>query len=92
MKRSLIIAVLFALAAVAWILSGVLGSGAEEPNIEKRPAALAEDRAPAQVRVRQQTALPHTTHLLLRGQTQAERSTVLRAETFGRVVEVLVRD
>lgn len=92
MKRSLIIAALFGLGAVAWILSGVIGSGAQEPEVTKKPASLAEDSAPAQVRVRQQTALPHTTHLLLRGQTEAERSIVLRAETFGRVVEVLADD
>ena len=91
MKRSLIIAFIFAAAAVAWILSGVIGS-AQQPEVEKKPAKLAEERAPADVRVRQQTALPHTTHLLLRGQTEAERSVNLRAETFGRVVEVLAEE
>ena len=91
MKRSLIIAVLFAVAAVAWILSGVIGS-AEQPEVEKKPASLATERAPAEVRVRQQTALPHTTHLLLRGQTEAERTVNLRAETYGRVVEVLAEE
>lgn len=92
MKRSLIIAIVFAVAATAWILSGVLGSGAEEPETTKPPASLSGQEAPAKVRVRQQTALPHTTHLLLRGQTEAEREVSLRSETFGRVVEVLVEE
>lgn len=92
MKRSLIIAAVFALAAIAWILSGIIGNGAEQPEMTKQPAALTGEENPPDVRVREQTALPHTTRLLLRGQTEAERSVELRAETFGRVVEVLVED
>lgn len=92
MKRSLIIAVVFAFAAAAWILSGVIGSGAEQPEMTKSPAVMNGKQNPPDVRVREQTALPHTTRLLLRGQTEAERSVELRAETFGRVVEVLVEE
>ena len=92
MKRSLIIAIIFAIAATAWIVSGVIGSGAEEPEATKKPATLDRGGDPVEVRVRQQSALAHTTHLLLRGQTEAERNVSLRAETFGRVVEVLVEE
>ncbi len=92
MKRSLIIAVLFAIAVIVWIASGMIGGGAEAPEATKEPASLGGDTALAEVRVRQQTALPHTTRLLLRGQTEAERSATLRSETFGRVIEVLVDD
>ena len=91
MKRSLIIAAVFAVAAAAWILSGVIGS-AQQPEVQKKPASLAAERDPADVRVREQTALPHTTNLLLRGQTEAKRTVDLRSETFGRVIEVMAKE
>ncbi|MGF1609778.1 MAG: efflux RND transporter periplasmic adaptor subunit [Kiloniellales bacterium] len=88
MKRSYIIAAALALAATAWVLSGQL-DGERQAEAQKPPAQLAAAQQLASVRVRQQSAAPHVTELVLRGRTQALRSVVVKAETEGLVEELL---
>ncbi len=89
MKRSYIISLLLAMAAVAWVASGQL-NGAEEQVAKKPPADLSVANSPAKVRVRTQEAVPRRTSTLLRGDTQAERSVDIKSEARGRVIEVAV--
>ena len=89
MKRSYIISLLLAIAAVAWVASGQL-NGAEEQVAKKPPADLSIANSPAKVRVRTQEAVPRRTSTLLRGDTQAERAVDIKSEGRGRVIEVAV--
>lgn len=92
MKRSIIFAVLLAIGAAAWVLSGQLGSSDAEPEAQKPPADLtALDQAPA-VRVRSSSAESHAVVDLLRGRTEANRLVDIKSETDGRVVELAVND
>lgn len=88
MRRSYWLALAVAVAGTAWILSGqIAGSGT--PPAETAPER-AEERPPTAVRVSTRTAEPWQREIVLRGRTAASRSTVLRAETIGRVVELPV--
>ena len=89
MKRSYIISLLLAVAAVAWVASGQL-NGAEEQVAKKPPADLSVANAPAKVRVRIQDAVARSNSTLLRGDTQAERAVDIKSEARGRVIEVAV--
>ncbi|MGF1630242.1 MAG: efflux RND transporter periplasmic adaptor subunit [Kiloniellaceae bacterium] len=92
MKRSLLFAVLLAIAATLWVASGQLGEGGAEPEVQKAPADLtALDQAPL-VRVRPSTAESHAVIDLLRGRTQANRLVEIKSETDGRVTELTVTD
>lgn len=89
MNRSLVLALIIALGATAWILSGQFG-GAEEQR-QLKPAATVEERSSlTPVRVRSLTAELHEPEILLRGATEAKRLVDLRAETSGRILEILV--
>ena len=89
MKRSYIIAVLFAVAAVAWFASGQIGNADRVKEARKPPADLsAMERIPT-VRVIQQQAEPPTSEVVLRGRTEAWRKVMVKAETYGRVESVL---
>lgn len=90
-KASLIAAALLALAAAGWIASGVLGGGgAEAPR--KPPARLAVEAAPPEVRVAELAAVPRTSRVVVTGRTAAARKVVVKAETHGRVVELVVAE
>lgn len=89
MKRSFVTAAGLALAATAWIVSGQLG-GTHKANGHPPEVAVAQ-RPPAKVRVRLQEAEDRHGELALFGRTEAERRVDVKAETAGRVVELLVR-
>lgn len=90
MKRSYLVAAGLALAAIAWVGSGLLDDGANRIQGQKPPADLnAAEIVPA-VRVRTQSAEPHTVEILLRGRTEAIRKVDVKAETHGRIVELTV--
>jgi len=59
MKRSILIALLLAVAAVGWIASGSLGSGSQTPEARKPAAEIGEKAAPATVRTRRLSAREH---------------------------------
>lgn len=89
MKRSYIIAAVFAVAAVAWVASGQFGDANQAKEGQKPPADLsAMERVPT-VRVTQQQAEPRTSEIVVRGRTEAWRKVMVKAQTFGRVEEVL---
>jgi multidrug efflux system membrane fusion protein len=92
MRRSLIFAVVLAVAATAWVLSGQLGADMAGPEVQKPPADMAAlDEAPS-VRVRPSSAQPHAIIDLLRGRTEANRLVEIKSETDGRVVALDVED
>jgi len=87
MKTSYYVAAAVALVAGGWVLSGQFHEvPATEPG-EASPAAA--DTALPMVRVRQQTAEPRAVEVILRGRTEAVRHVEVRAETKGKIVEVL---
>lgn len=93
---SFVIAAGLAITATAWILSGQFGdqpSAADAPISDEREASIVETTPDRQrlptVRVMQSTAQAHRAVLLYTGKTEAERSVILRAETDGRIIEVL---
>ncbi len=89
MKRSYLIAAVLAVAAGAWIASGQLGDADQAKEGRKPPADLsAMERVPT-VRVNQQQAEPRTSEIVVRGRTEAWRKVLVKAQTFGRVEEVL---
>jgi len=88
MKRSYVIAGLLALATVAWLGSGQLDDGKEPLTSRKPPVDLTRTETVPAVRVRDQTAMPRVSEVLLRGQTEAFRKVEVKAETAGRVVEL----
>lgn len=87
MKRSLVIAVVLAVAVAGWIASGQMGGG-NEPAVQKPPANLEASEVTASVRVRKQTSVPYRVDAVLRGTTEAVRTVNVKAETYGRVVEL----
>lgn len=87
---SLAIALLIASAAVLWVASGSL-FGESAPEARKEPAHLAAQQKVPQVRVHTQTAEMHTNRLTVQGRTQADRKVTIRAQTHGRVDQLLVK-
>lgn len=91
MRSSYVIAGLIALAAVAWIGSGLVAPHEEAPQEHAADARQAARAAEApRVRVRDMTARETITPLVVHGHTEASRRVVVRAETAGRVAEVPV--
>lgn len=90
MKWSFFIAALLALGAIGWIASGQLAEGDGLPPARKPPAELAVNDNVATVRVRQIAPVSRTQEELLRGRTEAIRKVDIKAETYGRIVELPV--
>ena len=92
MNRSLLIALVLTVAAVAWVMSGRfaerLGLAASE-DVPPESATPADAASPT-VRVVAMQASMRTAEVILLGRTEANRSVEVRAETEGRVAEVLV--
>ena len=90
MKRSYIIAGILALAATGWMVSGWIGESDRPKTGRKPPADLSLAETVPTVRVRRQSAEPHTLEVILRGRTEAMRKVDVKAETHGRIVELAV--
>lgn len=102
-RPSLVIAVLLAVAAGGWILTGEI-EGQAPPASASAPADAAEDAEaadfgspanrpagqPVAVRVFDSVAEPRRAFLQMTGRTVADRRALLSAETTGRIVEVAV--
>jgi len=84
-KRSLILAALLALAAVAWIASGALedSAPAEQETVAARNAG---EAAPVKVQVMDIAAVDHPRTLIVTGRTNAIKDAEIKAETAGQVV------
>lgn len=95
MRSSIIIAIVLALVAGGWILSGQFGAedaGSEPVPDARETAASAQTDAPAvSVRVTSLEARPRESRIAVTGRTEASRQVQLRAETEGQVIELLVR-
>lgn len=90
MKWSYVIAVLLALGGAGWIASGQLAEGDGLPPVQKPPANLAMAEVAPSVRVRLIKATRRTIEELLRGHTEAIRKVELKAQTYGRIIELPV--
>ncbi len=90
MKRSYIIASVLALAAAGWVISGQVGDRGGPKTGRKPPADLSLAETVPTVRVRRQSAEPHTLEVILHGRTEATRKVDVKAETHGRIVELTV--
>jgi len=95
MKRSLLLAAGLALALVVWLASGqpvvrqfFAGAPAAIPPPAAAPAE-SRERALPRVRVAVSEARPIAREIVVYGRTEPEREVVLRAETNGRVEEVV---
>jgi len=97
MKKSVLVAGLFALAVAGWILSGQFESHDGKANASGPTIAAADAAATAPKEeiplVRTQTfiAQPRVRDVALRGRTEASRWVDLKAETTGRVAAVPTR-
>ena len=98
---SLLIAGGLAVAAAGWIYSGQLeddpfaADPAETETVTEAaptPAAEEAERKIPTVRVLDSTAVAHRAVLLYTGRTESDRHAILRAETDGRIVEVLAEE
>ncbi len=89
-KRSYIIAAVLALGAAGWVASGQLADGGGAPEPRKPPADLSAGERTPMVRVRKQSAEPRVREAILRGRTEALHTVEVKAETDGRVIELLI--
>jgi len=96
MKRSLFLAAGLALALVLWIASGqpivrTLFSGSPSPASEAAGATVtAAERELPRVRVARSEAQLVRREIVVYGRTEPERDVAVRAETYGRIEEILV--
>ena len=90
MKQSYVIAGIMALAAVGWVFSGQFGQDGGPKAARKPPADLTATRIVPTVRVRKFIAQPRQAEVILRGRTEATRKVDVKAETYGRIIELKV--
>lgn len=103
MNRSVIIATIIAVGVTGWIVSGQFGTSdadapvadantlpADDPNSEIAEALRPKSRDLVQVEVAMSIGEQQAQHFVVRGTTQAFRTVEIKAETPGRVSEVLV--
>ena len=91
MKKSYLIAGVLAAGLAGWLLSGQVGGNqANETEAEATPADR-EQQALA-VRVRDLKAAPIEREIVTNGKTAALRHVEMRAETNGRVIDIVVRE
>lgn len=93
MNRSVVIATVITVGAVAWVLSGQFGPPPGGTGHPQAPgsAAPAPAEVPVQsVRVIRSVARPMVNEVVLQGRTEAWRTVDMRAEVRGRVEAVLV--
>jgi len=88
MKQSYIIAGLLALAAAGWVASGQVEQDGAPKAARKPPADLTATQIVPTVRVRKLIAQPRQSEVILRGRTEATRKVDVKAETYGRIIEL----
>lgn len=87
MNRSYLIAIGLVVILAAWMLSGILGHTANTENLPSSKSA--QPNEPMKVQVRIQHAEPVIREVVIQGQTEPNRTVILRAETSGRVMELI---
>ena len=89
LNRSILLATIIALAAVAWIMSGQLSERPATASSETASAPTIQTEQPIlRVRVMESAARDHVATLRSSGQTEAARIVTVRAETAGRVERI----
>lgn len=90
MNRSVLTALLLAVAAVAWIGSGIMFPTSPPAQQRLVGAPTPQNTAPAPaVRVVSASARPYLAELVINGRTEATRRVTLRGQTEGRVASVV---
>lgn len=85
-KGSIIVAIVIAIAATGWILSGFLG---ERPaTASDGPPVVTKELGPVRVRVQGSEARNYAGRIRISGQTEAARKVEIRAEIDARVIAV----
>ncbi len=97
MRRSYILAFVFAVAVAGWVASGQFGIDGEPEGMGATGTAVGNGSAdgadgPIKVRVSRSVARMQSRDLVLRGRTEANRWVDVKAETKGRVAEVVARE
>lgn len=87
MKKSYIIAGILALALTGWVLGGYYMK-ASETKVADAPA-VADSAPPMTVSVRTEEAQPVSQVIIAQGQAEPNRTVIVRAETMGRVVDLM---
>ena len=91
MKKSVFIAVVIAVIAIAWILSGVLGgNGSQNTSEPSTQQTTSEKNEIPEVRVQNLTAQPMNDEIEVTGRTRASRTVNVSAETDGQVASIRV--
>ena len=92
MIKSIVTSLIIAAAVGAWVLSGQFGEETADAAADGAQQALGNTGAKelVHVRIRELAATERTREVVLRGRTEAMRRVAVKAETSGRVVEVLV--
>lgn len=97
MSKSVLIALIIAVLAVFWVLSGVVGNDTSAGDAEITPISQApdDDSLSAQdkiqdVRVEDKRAEQMDDTIEITGRTQASRKVIIRAETMGQVKDIMV--
>lgn len=95
MRRSYLLAAAFALALVGWLASGQVGvqrwfAGATTTAAFPESPPAVDERPLPRVRVVTSEAAPVRREIVVYGRTEPKRDVVVRAETYGRVSELLV--
>ena len=92
MRKSYVLAFVFAVAAAGWVASGQLGADGEPEETDAAEATAGGADEPAGVRVARSVATARSRDLVLRGRTEASRWVDVKAETRGRIIEVVARE
>ncbi|MCG8689576.1 MAG: efflux RND transporter periplasmic adaptor subunit [Minwuiales bacterium] len=97
MNKSVVTALLIAIGAGAWIVSGqmdLFGDGPDTASAESAPPSAAEkpEESLVTVRARRIVAEPRTLQVVVRGRTEAVRTVDIKSETEGRISKVEVAE
>lgn len=86
LQSSYLVATALAVAALLWVLSGIVGGASSPANVPTETAVeKPAERALTRVRVRRQSAETHRQVLVLRGQSAASRKVELRTEISSKI-------
>lgn len=91
MNRSYVIAAILTLGIGGWVIGGYALKSRETGTAEPKAGAAATQQ-PMMVAVRTQAAKPVQQHIVAQGQAEPNRTVSVRAETAGRIGEILVEE
>lgn len=93
MKRSYLIAFALSLAITAWMLAGHFTDGSRsQSQVVVETQSVDDDTNPMTVEVHLYKARAVTRHIVAQGQVEPNRVVTVRAETAGRIAEIVVEE